>query len=239
MRIEGPLPDHNRFYDRFRRQLRTRLAVTLARLLGVRDEKSIHVVYYRDKPLVILPTVFDPMRHWSGELLADNLVIEEGDTVLDMGTGSGIQAIAAAAKASQVLACDINPMAVKCAGVNALLNELDSRIECRVSDLFDSVRPEEKFDLIIFNTPFFFVDPKNPWEEAYLGGSNGEVIRGFWAGVKQHLTPTGKVQVIFSSTVAPFMFEFEEFRETGLKPSLVVERKSLSRHCVSVYLAAQ
>jgi len=65
------------------------------------------------------------------------------------------------------------------------------------------------------------------------------VIRGFWAGVKQHLTPTGKVQVIFSSTVAPFMFEFEEFRETGLKPSLVVERKSLSRHCLSVYLAAQ
>ena len=239
MRIRGPLPDHDRFLACVHRQLRTRLAVTLARLLGLRDEKSIHVVYYRDKPLVILPTVFDPMRHWSGELLADNLAVEEGDTVLDMGTGSGIQAIAAAPKASQVLACDINPVAVKCAGVNALLNELGSKIECRVSDLFDSVRPDEKFDLIVFNTPFFFLDPKNPWERAYLGGSNGEVIRGFWAGVKQHLTPTGKVQVIFSSTVAPFMFEFEEFRETGLRPSLIVERKSLSRHCVSVYLATR
>ncbi|MCD6328725.1 hypothetical protein J7M28_14400, partial [bacterium] len=88
-----------------------------------------------------------------------------------------------------------------------------------------------------FNTPFFFVDPKNPWEQAYLGGKNGEVIRGFWAGVSEHLTPTGRAQIIFSSTVAPFMFQFEEFLQTGLAPSLVVERKSLSRHCVSVFVA--
>lgn len=239
MNINGPLPDHDRFFDRAHRKLRTWLAVTLARMLGARDEKSIHVVYFNDKPLIILPTVFDPMRHWSGELLANNLVMEEGETVLDVGTGSGIQAISAAAKANRVLACDINPMAVKCARLNALLNEVDTKIEARQSNLFDSVRPDEKFDLIVFNTPFFFIDAKNPWEQAYLGGSNGEVMRGFWAGVKEHLTPSGRAQIIFSSTVAPFMFEFEEFKRTGLKPSLVAERKSLSRHCVSVYVASQ
>ena len=238
MKIEDPLPDHDRFFDRSWRQIRTWLAVTLARLLGARDEKSTRIVYYHGNPLIILPTVFDPMRHWSGEMLADNLVLEDGDVVMDMGTGCGIQAIAAAEKASRVLACDINPMAVKCARVNAVLNGVEAKLEARQSDLFENVRPDEKFDLIIFNTPFFFVNPRNPWEQAYLGGSNGEVIRGFWAGVTQHLTPSGKAQVIFSRTVAPFMFEFDEFKKTGLKASLVVERKSLSRHCVSVYVAS-
>ena len=237
--IDTPLPDHDRFWARNLRKFRTLLAVTLARLLGAQDEKKVHGAYYHDKLLVILPTVFDPMRHWSGELLADNLLVKEGDVVLDMGTGSGIQAISAASVAAKVLACDVNPMAVKCARINSIINGMDDRIECRESNLFSNVREDEKFDLIIFNTPFFFVDPRNPWEQAYLAGKNGEVMRGFWAGVSDHLTPEGKVQIIFSSTVAPFMFEFDEFLNTGLQPTMVVERKSLSGHRVSVYAATR
>src|SRR5580700_10781137 len=41
--------------------------------------------------------------------------VRETDRVLDVGTGSGINAILAASKSSQVVAIDINPFAIKCA----------------------------------------------------------------------------------------------------------------------------
>ncbi|MCD6328387.1 hypothetical protein J7M28_12670, partial [bacterium] len=85
MDVKTPLPDHDKFVEKSVRRFRTFLAVTLARLLGARDEKVVRTVYYHDNPLIILPTVFDPMRHWSGELLADNLAVEQDDVVLDMG----------------------------------------------------------------------------------------------------------------------------------------------------------
>jgi len=207
--------------------------------LALQNGESSGLVYYHDKPLVILPSVFDPMKHWSGELLADNLVVQEGDSVLDMGTGSGLQAICAAAKASHVVACDINPMAVKCARANAVLNGVEDKIEFRRSDLFKSIAPDEQFDLIIFNMPFFFVDAKSTMTKAYLGGSNGEVVRGFWRGVVDYLAPNGKVQITFSGTIKPSVLELEEFAQTGLKPSYVAERRSLLGHRVCVYVATR
>ena len=54
--------------------------------------------------------------------------------VLDMGTGSGVQAITAAESAEYVLAVDVNPEAVECArkkGLNVIQ-----------SDLFESVKGE-------------------------------------------------------------------------------------------------
>ncbi len=48
--------------------------------------------------------------------------VREADTVLDVGTGSGIQAILAASKAKRVLAVDVSPEAVNCARRNVALN---------------------------------------------------------------------------------------------------------------------
>ncbi len=78
--------------------------------------------------------------------------VEEGDRVLDMGTGSGSLAITAAAKASSVLAVDINPDAVEAVLANAARNGVADKVEARVSDVFSAV--EGTFDLIIFNPPF-------------------------------------------------------------------------------------
>jgi len=69
--------------------------------------------------------------HWSGEFLADNLALDGAASVLDMGTGSGIQAVSAAARGVRVLACDVNPMAVRCSRINAIVNGVDARIESR------------------------------------------------------------------------------------------------------------
>jgi len=63
-------------------------------------------------------------------------VIREGDDVIDVGTGSGVLAIAAARLgARHVLALDLDPVAVSSATENVRLNGLKSRITVKLSDL--------------------------------------------------------------------------------------------------------
>ncbi|TVY09118.1 50S ribosomal protein L11 methyltransferase [Paenibacillus cremeus] len=63
-------------------------------------------------------------------------VIQSGDDVIDVGTGSGILAIAAAKLgAGHVLALDLDPVAVSSATENTRLNELDEQITIKLSDL--------------------------------------------------------------------------------------------------------
>ena len=69
--------------------------------------------------------------------------------VLDVGTGSGILAIAAAAYgAEQILACDIDPEACAIAFENAALNQLDDQISFSIAPLEEL---EGEFDLVLAN----------------------------------------------------------------------------------------
>ncbi|HVB14361.1 MAG TPA: 50S ribosomal protein L11 methyltransferase [Candidatus Dormibacteraeota bacterium] len=52
--------------------------------------------------------------------------VHQGDRVLDMGTGSGVNAIRAASKGVAVVAVDINPHAVDAARLNAERNGSES-----------------------------------------------------------------------------------------------------------------
>ena len=61
--------------------------------------------------------------------------VREGDTMLDVGCGSGILAICAARLgAGSCFACDIDPVAVRVAGENVVLNGT-TQVETGVSDL--------------------------------------------------------------------------------------------------------
>lgn len=112
--------------------------------------------------------------------------------VLDIGTGCGIQALAALEKTKDVEACDINKEAVdyvKKLGVNAYK-----------SDLFENVKG--KFDLIIFNPPYLPLD-KDEDEESRIvttGGENGyEVIERFLKDAKNYLNKDGIILLVFST----------------------------------------
>lgn len=74
-------------------------------------------------------------------LRAIELTVREGDHVIDVGTGSGILAIAAAVLgAKHVLALDLDPVAVASASENTQLNKLDDRITIVESDLLQALR---------------------------------------------------------------------------------------------------
>ena len=70
-------------------------------------------------------------------LLEEHLT--EGQRVLDVGTGSGILAIAASKLgAKEIFACDIDPVAVRVANENFIDNDV-TNVRCEVSDLLKSV----------------------------------------------------------------------------------------------------
>ncbi|HEX2954089.1 MAG TPA: 50S ribosomal protein L11 methyltransferase [Bacillota bacterium] len=90
-----------------------------------------------------------PSTRLTMQLLQETLTPSQ--SVLDLGTGSGILAIAAAKlMAKQVLAVDIDSVAVDVATENVKRNQLEKMITVRQGDLL-SAAPGKKFDLIIAN----------------------------------------------------------------------------------------
>jgi release factor glutamine methyltransferase len=132
-------------------------------------------------------------------LLRDQVLKYAKGKVLDIGTGSGIQAIAAAKKAEQVLAVDIDQYAVEFAESHAKGNDI-TNITFKKSDLFSKVKG--KFNLIIFNPPYL---PEEKGEEKSTarkvsGGKKGyEIIGRFFSQANPHLEDKGKILIVFSS----------------------------------------
>jgi len=114
--------------------------------------QSTKTSFYGNFSFVVKQRVFPFER--SSQILADYLANEESGNVLDMGTGSGIQAIVAYKKgAKKVLAVDIDQSAVENAKENIQRLELEKDIQVLKSNLFESI-PPQTFDKIIANLPF-------------------------------------------------------------------------------------
>ena len=76
--------------------------------------------------------------------------VQPGQRVIDIGTGSGILAIVAAHMgAKEVLATDLDAVAVRVAAENAVLNGFGDKIDCRCGDLLDVV--DVSGDVVIAN----------------------------------------------------------------------------------------
>jgi release factor glutamine methyltransferase len=174
-------------------------------------------------PILVTPSVFNPKVPRTGALLAAQLdarVVGADADVLDMGTGSGVCAVFAARYARRVVAVDINPAAVRCAGINARLNHAEHRIEVRHGDLFAPVSGE-RFDLILFNPPFLQGTPRDDRDRAWR---STDVPERFAAGLPAHLKPGGSALVVLSTFGGAPSF-LEEFHRRGLAVSVLTERR--------------
>ena len=154
---------------------------------------------YQGMEFLICENVYEPAEDTF--LFADNLLVKKSDNVLEIGTGTGIIAIIASKKAKRVFAVDINRYAVECARKNTEINL--ACVDIRWGDLFDPV-DDEKFDLILFNTPYLPIEDDelvdDELEAAWNGGKDGRfVINRFIEGLVEHLNPAGRVQLVQSS----------------------------------------
>jgi release factor glutamine methyltransferase len=173
-------------------------------------------------PIFVLPEVMNPKLFRTGEFLAQSLnsdLIPDGSKVLDMGTGSGIAALVSAKWAARVVAVDINPAAVRCARINVLLNQLENKIEVRQGDLFAPLK-NEKFDVVLFNPPYFKGQPANVFEMAMFGES---LIESFASKLQEHLLPDGKAFLLLSN-LADLVKINSYFKENGFELETMAKR---------------
>ncbi len=118
-------------------------------------------------------------------------------TVLDLGTGCGIQAMHARRFAERVVATDISRRALDIARFNAQLNGIDG-IDFRYGSLFEPVAGE-RFDRIVSNPPFV-ITPRRPGVPSYEyrdGGMVGDaLVETVLRGLSDHLEPGGTAQLL-------------------------------------------
>lgn len=148
------------------------------------------------KKLIVLPRVFDPI-FFDSQILASSMKKLDGqfENVLDLGTGSGIQALFIASKSKNITAVDINPFALHNAYLNFELHKLNNKTKLIKSDLFSNIN--EKYDLIIFNPPFFTRKPKSLLEKAITSYDNN-LLKKFFREVDKYLKLNGKILLVFS-----------------------------------------
>lgn len=188
-------------------------------------------------PLLVLPTVFNPVLFRTGSFLAETvarLYPDEqgrGRAALDMGTGSGVGAVFAARSGFRVVGVDVNPDAVRCARINVLLNRMEDRVELRTGDLFEPVA-DERFDLVLFNPPFFRGVPKDSLDRAWR---SPDILERFAEGVPERLKPDGRVLLVLS-TDGEGNALITALKRAGLRVE-TLERRDLGNEVVRIYSA--
>jgi release factor glutamine methyltransferase len=141
-------------------------------------------------------------------------------------------AVFAARHARRVVAVDVNAAAVRCATINALLNQVEHRLEVRHGDLFVPVTGE-RFDLILFNPPFLRGTPRDDRDRAWR---SNDIAERFAAGVVDHLKPGGSALVVLSTFGGADAF-LEEFRRQRLAISVLAERRFITERLAIFRLA--
>jgi len=127
--------------------------------------------------------------------LANVTIRRKVKTVLDLGSGAGIQAFLAAGHAEHVIGTDTNPRALNFAKFNAKLNDIDN-IEWLQGSLYEPVA-EQKFELIVSNPPFV-ISPESRFifrDTNLPGDSLSEQVV---CGVGERLTEGGFGCILFN-----------------------------------------
>ena len=111
---------------------------------------------------------------------------------LDLGTGSGVQALHLAAHAGRVVATDANPRALAMARLSAALSGAD--LDLREGSLFEPVAGEA-YDLVVSNPPFV-VSPRGRFTYRDAGLAGDALAPLLIGQAPRHLRPGGWCQLL-------------------------------------------
>jgi release factor glutamine methyltransferase len=153
--------------------------------------------------LLRLPGVFRPPTDtWMlARVLVDEIGGRRGLEVLDLCTGTGALALAAAQEGADATAVDVSRRAVANVRLNAALHRV--RVRALRGDLFAPVAGR-RFDVVVTNPPYVPApDEKLPdrgIERAWQAGLDGRVlIDRICAEAADHLAPGGAILIVHSA----------------------------------------
>ncbi|MFZ4536632.1 methyltransferase [Propionivibrio sp.] len=141
--------------------------------------------------------VFSPVRGEYVALAADAPLPEllsSSSLAFDIGTGTGVLAAVLARRGvARVVATDQDGRALDCARENIARLGLSGQVEVVHADLF----PPGRAPLVVCNPPWVPARPSSPLENA-IYDTDSRMLRGFLAGLAEHLEPGGEGWLILS-----------------------------------------
>lgn len=166
---------------------------------------------------VVNPDVFHPQFTISTKILLDYLDNENlsDKTLLELGCGSGIISTFSAYEGANVLASDINRHAIE----NALLNAEKNKVKIKTinSNLFQEI-PQQEFDYIIINPPYYPKVPQNDVEKAWYCGVEFEYFKDLFSTIRPYFNNDSKIIMILSEDC-----EIEKIKEIAIKNKITFE----------------
>ncbi len=130
-------------------------------------------------------------------------------SILEMGTGSGIIALHCAKTGCKTTAADISTNSLDCARSNAQINNLN--IQFIQSDLFSSI--QGKYDIIIFNPPYLSGKDAEVLavndKRQLIGGEEGhEISIKFMEQAVKHLSENGRIYLLTSTETSEKVIQY-------------------------------
>ncbi len=178
--------------------------ISLRELLGVISahewrKNGVPILAREDEPICVHPHygVFSPVRGEYIQLVCNASwpkAVSTNSLAFDIGAGTGALSVVLAMRDIQkIIATDVDDRAIACAQDNIDRLDLSSQIEIQKTDLF----PEGRAALIVCNPPWLPARPSSPLEHAVYDPES-RMLKGFLAGLKEHLLPEGEGWLILS-----------------------------------------
>ena len=137
--------------------------------------------------------VFAPVRNEYVDLVA-KAPLPSKALAFDVGTGTGILAAVLAKRGvTRVVAIDMDDRALACARENIERLGLTTQVAVERTDLF----PAGRAPLAVCNPPWVPARPSSPLENA-IYDPDSRMLKGFLAGLAEHLEPGGEGWLILS-----------------------------------------
>src|SRR5689334_3805770 len=200
------------------------LTTRLYKPLLVRYLSATRTYTYKGIRLVIPPAVFHPGFFFSSRLLLRYIASLplKHQALLELGAGSGLIALYTARQGALVTATDINAVAIQ----SLKLNSHSNRIPLTIieSDLFTKI-PQQAFDIIAINPPYYKKQPRTPAEYAWYCGEQGEYFQQLFGSLQWYMHSQSMVLMVLSDGCDLEMIKGMA-AEHGFKLHCVFEKKN-------------
>jgi len=172
--------------------------------------------------ILVYDGVFHPQFFFSTKYFFEFLSLQEikSQKALEIGSGTGILSLLAYQMGAETTAIDVDVNAVRNTEIN-FENTFGKQHQAKIyqSNLFENV-PNQKFDLILINPPYFFKKIIDPKEFAWHCGEDGEYFERLFAGISAYIHNNSKIYMVLAENC-----DIKRIERMAYKNDLVLIKK--------------